>query len=233
MARYTQAYREFLGRVGEIDAIIQLALQLSRPRASTDEARRGRAVCRGGVVLLCSHIEGYIEDLAEVIVDRIVQRQLRKDKLSPTFLYQCSHDLIAQIRETSDPERIAPKVKDLVRRDQDIWNDEDLFVQPLPHDRIVAGFATPNTEKIRKFWGRFGYTHYDGDLRSQLRADYAILTNMVDQVVDQRNKIAHGDHIVTGTPSDLRNMTTLVTKFCRTTDDVVARWFRGQGCSIR
>ena len=56
---------------------------------------------------------------------------------------------------------------------------------------------------------------------------------MVDDVVDQRNRIAHGDFDTAGAPSDLQNMINLVKLYCRTADQVVGDWFRDKGCPIR
>ena len=56
---------------------------------------------------------------------------------------------------------------------------------------------------------------------------------MVDHVVDQRNKIAHGDFLTAGAPSELQDMCRLVRLYCRNTDEVVSNWFRSKGCSIR
>jgi hypothetical protein len=56
---------------------------------------------------------------------------------------------------------------------------------------------------------------------------------MVDQVVTQRNAIAHGDMITTGTPADLDEMIKRVKLYCRETDQVVGNWFTAQCCAIR
>jgi hypothetical protein len=124
-------------------------------------------------------------------------------------------------------------MKTLLSRDADIWASGIIFNAPLPIDRFMRGFAVPSTDEIKKFFSRFGYSDYQNDLALLLKSNYKICLNMVDQVVDQRNKIAHGDLVVTSTPKDVRDMIDLVTIYCRSTDQVVGSWFTKQGCVIR
>jgi hypothetical protein len=67
----------------------------------------------------------------------------------------------------------------------------------------------------------------------QLKQNFQACVTMVDHVVDQRNKIAHGDFVTAGVPSDLENMCNFVRMYCRTTDQIVGNWFRKVGCPIR
>ena len=233
MARYTEAYSEFVNRLPEVEMLCKLAKQHQRAAGPFRGTEVVRPLCRAGVVLLSSHIEGYIEDLSEVILRKVSENDTSKNILAPKFLYYFSRDLIDEIGNTTNPDKIAAKVQVLFSRDQDIWSSDDKFREELASDRFVAGFSTPRFDEIRKFVGRFGYGDYRGDMGRQLRARYQPCINMVDNVVDQRNKIAHGDSVTTATPSDLVNMLELVRLFCRSTDVVVGNWFKTIGCPIR
>ncbi|MYA32878.1 MAG: hypothetical protein F4Y33_04330 [Gemmatimonadales bacterium] len=212
---------------------MRLARAEGRAKGPLENVPAARALCRAAIVLLSSRIEGYVEDLAEVISFRVVDRQVSKQSLSPRLLYYCSKDIIDHIRETKDPDRVAEKIATLFRRDQDVWSDGESFSEELPFERIVSGFSTPRFEEIRKFIARFGYEDYRKDLAGELRADYLPCVNMVDNVVEQRNKIAHGNVGASATAADVRSMLELVQVFCRATDVVVGNWFRGLGCPIR
>jgi regulatory protein YycH of two-component signal transduction system YycFG len=183
--------------------------------------------------LLSSHIEGYIKDVGEVAIERIALRKLPKSKLSGSFRYHLSHDLINEIKNTNDPSKIAIKVDTLFQRDGHIWGTDQRFSGTLPASLFLANFAIPNHEHIRKFFNRFGYQHYNSDLERRLASNYQPCRNMVDQVVDQRNAIAHGDMVMTGTPTDLAQMIALVKQYCREADHVVGNWFSSQRCTIR
>ena len=73
MTRYTSAYSNFVLRLKEIDILRGIM------RGALEESAHTKAVCRSSVVLLSSHIEGYIEGLGEVILDRIYRKNLGKN----------------------------------------------------------------------------------------------------------------------------------------------------------
>ena len=234
MARYTTAYSRFVDNLKEVQELYKLANKQVGGVGIFDGSGAVRdALCRSAIVLLSSHIEGYIENLADVILSRIVEKQIRKEKLSPQFLYYLSKDLLDNIRDTEKPEGIAKKVKKLFSRDYHIWSESDFFEEDLRIDLFVSGFSNPKFIRIRKFFARFGYGEYCRDLERSLKSNYPACMNMVNNVVDQRNKIAHGDVTTTSTPQDLVDMLNLIHLFCRSTDEVIGNWFSKLGCPIR
>jgi hypothetical protein len=78
MSRYTSAYSGFIKRLKEIEALLRLAGQAARARPAPGNAAEVGALCRSGVVLLSSHIEGFVEDLGEVAIAQIEKRGLPK-----------------------------------------------------------------------------------------------------------------------------------------------------------
>ena len=156
-----------------------------------------------------------------------------KSKLPPAFFFYMSRDLFHSMGQTVDPEKIAEKVKILLQRDHDIWSSDAHFEVPLPAERFLSNFATPKFDNINALIKRFGYATFKMDVQNSLKADGIIVMNMLDQVVHQRNKIAHGDDVTTSTYQDLEDMIKLVKIFCHTTDRVVGSWFARNGCPIR
>ena len=233
MARYSSAYSRLILRLKEIDTILSMTQDIASRRQNRDNLARSDALCRSGIVLLCSHLEGYIEDLGSLAIRRIEEESLPKTSMSHAFRYYLSRDLIDDINRTTNPLDIATRVDTLLSRDGHIWDSSTSFAPPLPIDMFIRSFATPNHESIRRFFRRFGYARFPNELGAHLRQDYMPCIAMVNHVVDQRNKIAHGDFVTAGAPSDLRDMYRLVKIYCRGTDSVVGNWFRGHGCSIR
>lgn len=233
MPRYTVAYSGFLKRLREVEALNRLAKKHAVRIGPSKDAETVRALCRASTVLLSSHIEGYLEDLVEVILDKIFERRISKQKFAERFLYYFSKDLLGEVSETKEPDKIAEKIKTLFERDKDIWSTDNTFHSALPADRFISGFSNPSFEKIRSFIARFGYTNYGSDLANILKVKYLPCCNMIDYVIEQRNKIAHGDVNIESTPNDVTDMLQLVRQFCQTTDIVVGNWFRNVGCAIR
>ncbi|MBU4231517.1 MAG: hypothetical protein L6277_06195 [Desulfobacterales bacterium] len=233
MSKYTQAYSNFIKRISEISAVRRLATKHSRLPTITRSAYLGNALCRAAVVLLSGHIEGYIENLAEIGLERIFSKKMIKSKLANSFLYHCSKDIITEIKNASNPNVISTKVKLLIDRDSDIWSNAPIFNSTLPSELFIHGFGNPTFDEIKKFFRRFGYLELSHDLSNLLRGNYFVCVNMINHVVDQRNKIAHGDFTIVNTPRDIENMIQLVILFCRCTDIAVSNWFKLKGCLIR
>ena len=182
---------------------------------------------------MCSHLEGYVESLGMIGVQSIGIRQLPKKNLDPVFGYHLSRNRIKAIKDSNKPEVIARNIVKFVKSEFQIWNDTPTYSTPLPFETFVENFATPNHGEIKKFLRRFGYKTFENDMQELLRGECAICVNMIDHIVDQRNKIAHGDHSTAGTPIDLQEMYRLLKVYCASTDKVVGDWFKMIGCPIR
>lgn len=233
MSRFTSAYSGLITRFQEVETLLKLAMQVRNKPPLPANIVCMNALCRSGVVLLSSHIEGYIEDLGEIALDRIVQRRIPKSNLGSGFRYYLSRDIILDIKNTAEPTQVVVHIEKLLQRDQHIWGPDSYFSQTLSSQVFLRDFANPTHSRIKKFFGRFGYHQFHNDLQRLLTTDFTPCSNMLDQVVDQRNKIAHGDAVITGSPSDLSDMIRLVKIYCRAVDHVTGNWFKTQGCSIR
>jgi len=164
--------------MNEIHVIIRMTHDMRQPtRVNID---RVKVLCRGGVVLLNSHIEGYIKALGELAIYRIGEKALPKSSLSGKFRYHLSRELIDNIRNTNDPENIASRIDHFLNQHSFIWDLNADFVHPLPVDNFVDSWSTPYHRNIRSFFNRFGYDSFHRDLARNLKRDFQICTNMVD-----------------------------------------------------
>ena len=233
MPRYTPAYSNLSRSLHEIDAIIAMASATTKRPMTQSNLMRTNALCRGGIVLLYSHLEGYIKGLAQIAISHIAQKEIPKSALSPGLRYYLSRDLIDELRAASDPLVIASKVDAFLARDAHIWDPSPNFSHPLLPELFTGNFSTPRHAEIRRVFRRFGYDVFERDLAGLLGPRFGSCKNMVDDVVEQRNKIAHGDPVTAGTPSGLRDMHDYVKLYCRSTDQVAGGWFKSKGCPIR
>ena len=233
MARYSAAYSGLIRRLDEISLILALANELSRRGPTSSNSGKINALCRGGIVLLCSHIEGYVEELGSLAIARIEAKRFAKSAITPSFKYHLSRDIIRDIQGMRDPLKVAARVEDLLVRDGHIWGQQPNFSSPLSPSAFTSDFATPRHSRIKRFFNRFGYNQFESELSHHLHRDYRASVNMVNQVVTQRNSISHGDYSIVGAPSDLKDMLTFTKLYCRATDIVVGNWFSRIGCPIR
>lgn len=232
MARYTSAYVDFTHRLSEVLLLKQKARNLER-KIAVARPQEINALCRSAVVLLSSHIEGYVKDLAEISLDRIYEMKVSRGNISGRFFHSISRDKFDELRDTSDPEKLSEKFFALIESDIKYWDRNGPFQEPVPFERFVKGFASPSVDKIGTFFLRFGYPTYKRDMQRKLGRDYRVTITMIENIVSTRNNIAHGDAIITRTPRDVGDMLELAKSFCLATDDVFAKWFKHNFCTIR
>ena len=232
MARYTSAYSEFVSRLDEVETLRQSAATKER-KAPIELRGEINALSRGAIVLLSGHMEAYIRELGELALDSMTSKNVFRSQLTSRIYYHISKDILDEIRDTSDPEKIADKIFQFIDSDIEYWSKNGTFPQPIPVGRFNKGFNNPAYKKIVKYFNRFGYDSYRHDLVTRLRANFDPTVNMVDQLVDIRNKIAHGDPNASKTPGEVKAMMSIVRSFCRVTDTVFATWWKNHYCGIR
>ena len=201
MPRYTSAYSSFVSRLDEVYLLHRIAS--AKEKADPVKLRKEINVfSRAAIVLLCAHLEAYIKELGEVALNNITLRSVPRTKFRDQFYYHISRDILDEVRDTSDPEKLAAKLFKFLDSDFPYWSRAGPFPQALPVDRFNKGFSNPSFQKIRAYFNRFGYSGYQGDLARLLKAKYTATINMVDHLVDTRNKIAHGDITAVKPPAE-------------------------------
>src|SRR5438270_12233690 len=120
MPRYTVAYSSFLTRLSEVETLRSLAAAQERADPIRFSASIN-ALCRGTIVLLSSHVEGFIKELGELTLERVHLRGVARAQMVPQFFYHLSKDKLNELRDASQPETIATRVFEIVARDLDLW----------------------------------------------------------------------------------------------------------------
>jgi len=232
MPRYTSAYSSFVSRLPEVEMLRSAAGQKEKKDA-VNLRHEINALCRGSLVLLCGHVEAYIKELGEIALDRLHSNSVPRRTISPRIYYHISKDILDELKDTDDPEKITEKIFVFLQRDLPFWSQSGPFPQPISSDRFNKGFSNPAYTKVKAYFARFGYTQYSHDLATHLKGQYKPVTNMVNHLVHLRNRIAHGDPAATNTPADIRNVVALIRTYCRATDAVFATWCALALCKIR
>lgn len=232
MARYTSAYSSFSLRLKEVETLRQFAASKERedPLGLSTQIN---ALGRGAIVLLSAHLEAFIRELGELALDGLYEKNIQRSKLPLQIFYHISKDLIDDIINSSEPAKIADKMFTFIESDISSWARSGSFPSSLQADRFNKGFGNPAFRKIKAYFNRFGYSDYQKELGRALRAEYPVTINMVDHLVDTRNKIAHGDWAMTKTPLEIKDMMRVVKVYCRATDSCFASWWGSHFCPIR
>ncbi|MTD33439.1 MAE_28990/MAE_18760 family HEPN-like nuclease [Paludibacterium denitrificans] len=232
MARFTAAYSSFIVRLAEVEILRHSAAQKERkdPISLRNEIN---ALSRGAIILLSSHLEAYVKELGELAIDSLTKNNILRSGLSDSFFYHISKDFIDEIKDTAEPEKISGKIFEFLASDHVLWSKSGPFPIQIPSERFNKGFSNPSYQKIKAYFNRFGYSSFQHDLSAHLRGDYLSVVNMINHLVDIRNKIAHGDPTATKTPQEVRDIVMFVRRFCQVTDSIFAAWWRSNFCSIR
>ena len=233
MPRYTSSYSDFVERIEEVRILRIRAAKLERSKSSYEMKNEINALCRGGVVLLSSHIEAYIKELGELVLDSLYLKGVCRSKLAPQFFYHVSKNRIDSIRNTPDPQKIANHLFKFLEDDQQIWSKSAALPLPILSDKFNSGFSNPRIDKIKTYFARFGYNDYSRDFNLALTKDAHAVVTGLNNIVDTRNLIAHGDTSANKTPGDLELMINNAKIFCRTTDSVFSAWCSRKLCSVR
>jgi hypothetical protein len=229
---YTGPFIAFGTREHEVKYLYSSARKLER-RDAVANAAAINSLCRGAIVLLSARVEAYIKELGELALLQMHGSGMSRSKVAEQFFYYLSQDFIKEIKDTKEPASLAKKIFALMNRDGQQWNTTGPFASPLLPQIFNKGFSNPKVDKITAYFNRFGYSSYTSDMQRKMKANYQPSQNMIVQLVDMRNKIAHGDPNATITPNGVRDMANLVTAYCRATDLVFAAWCRKSMCRIK
>jgi hypothetical protein len=191
------------------------------------------ALCRGSVVLLSSHIEAYIKELGEHTLDSAYQQVTPINRFDERFFYYVSQESIERIRSSAEPAKIASSVKGFTSNDLHYWHGSIALSHPIPSDIFNSGFSNPSFDKVKAYFGRFGYTDFRRDFMRLTKRHGLTLESSLNTIVTTRNAIAHGDPTATKTPTEIGMMEQHAKEFCRAVDTVFSDWCRGSLCKIR
>jgi hypothetical protein len=167
-------------------------------RVKMENTARDEALLRGAHVLLCSHLEGYFEDLISDVVEAydglVDQINLLPEKLR-------AHQVMgaASKWEVKDPEKRWQFIQEwavhpLVRL------DGKKARSCLEADLHIKGFANPGTGEIRDLFATVGILDVWTSFKL-LEPDQVVIST-VDSIVNRRNQIAHGKADATITLTD-------------------------------
>lgn len=233
MSRYTTAYSEFVGRCDEVLILVKRARELERSRSAFSHGPEIDALCRGAIVLLSSHVEAYVKELGECALDAIFRRKVCRSKLSPRLFFYASKGWVDRLKDTSEPERVSAEVFGFLSGDAHLWVKSGPLPSPIDSEEFARGFANPKFDKVRKFLGRFGYDGLRHHINLSLGRDAVLAISNLDQIVDTRNAIAHGEASATKTPGEVTTLVASARQLCRTVDDGFSAWCKGAMCTIR
>src|SRR5260370_34643590 len=121
MAKYTSAYSSFVSRLNEVELLRRVAWAKEK-KDPINLRREINAYCRAAIVLLCAHLEAYIKELGELALTEIHAKSVGRAPLASRFYYHISKDVLDEVNDTSDPDKIAEKLFAFLQSDLPYWD---------------------------------------------------------------------------------------------------------------
>ncbi len=190
MQKKSRALKKFRTRKAEILRLLKLC---TRPSAklstSVRNTLRDRSLCRGATVLLCSHIEGYFENLVEDVLDFFENKKVKISNLPDRLITMHLWRYVENINDGNDGKKLSSIIK---IANNPLSDPNAVCISGIfDYDYHVEAFDNPGSRAVKKLFYSIGITDIWDEIKKKKGNLY--LYSRLNTLVDIRNAIAHGD----------------------------------------
>jgi hypothetical protein len=200
------------------------ALQLANPTPQQGGGLASpeivRVMGRAGVVLLSGHLERYLYALNEEAVECLLKEETVAGDLSDEIRLLHARAVVDDLARTQWNNRVA-LLRQYSELEADLWHDDRPVVY-LDAARLMSWMKAPTIEAIIRVFRIWGI----GDVFSAITRTAVTRSRLVlriNELVDKRNNIAHGDLTVEATHQDVAQYSSAVRLVCTRVDRRMAR----------
>lgn len=210
-----------LGLRSGLDEIRSLR-KLSPVRASLArgaKALTARAHGRATVVLLSGHYERYIRAVNEEALYWLNAQSITSTQMPVAIRLRHSKATIDALVGVNWDHR-EKVLTEFASTDSLLWNDA--AVSPLLDHSKVLAMKSPQSNEVRKFYLMYGIDDIFSKITRKPHRRQHIWFKL-QEMVDKRNNIAHGDFTTEALPSEITSYIDAVERFCEAADKVFSR----------
>lgn len=240
-----ESYSEFIDSLREVETLLatrpSTPLGSGTPDSHTQERELINAITRACVVMLVAHFEGFVKASLTELIDEICRAKPPARRLPEALLELHTRERIHEIFGTEGPERIH-RTRRLFTTYAQLW-DADRTVNPqlLSAKVLTRQFTNAKPEVLEAVFSLLDVndviaeanTHVNlaiaarEDDATSLRVDVKLT-----EIVERRNKIAHGDRTEKPTPVEVEGYVIFLRDLAQFVSTIVARRIE-HCCSLR
>jgi hypothetical protein len=203
--------------------------------ATPEAALAAQAINRGSVILLCSALEGFAEDLLSEAVEAMVAAGLSVSVLAPYLRQRHAERQVRELAAITDTSKFVALLKALVHDNRPLIESGRLAPGSIDVDKLRYGFATPTPDEIAKLFRMIGLDK--AQVLERPFASYRMRTHVIGSIsslVEVRQPLAHGGAgSVSVTSGDVARYAGAVRVFAARLDAAVADRLRSHGVVMR
>lgn len=170
------------GRFKEIENLEEMVESLN-PLMEKDSRDKASALNRALIVMLCSHIEGYLEDVVIEFVDELCKNRVQAGKVPGKLKVTYMTEYLKKLRYEES------WIKKLFTDYSKLWIDNQILEEgDIEGERIVSDFGNPGSGKVEEILKCIGV-----EIWNQIPPKLKGVKYDLDAIVYRRNAIAHGD----------------------------------------
>jgi hypothetical protein len=183
----------------------------------SDDVATGNAINRACVVLLCAHLEGFLEELVTEAIDSLVGRAM-VERLPLTLRALHAEEHLREIEPTRDRSKRAPKIERMFKEESFLWSSGQVLEAAMVRPKAVcAEMSNPSSREVRQFLELLGI-----DIEQYLtNIGQESLLGKINGLVALRNSIAHGEVTASATAADVDQYLNVVGELGRSIDEAV------------
>ena len=184
-----------------------------------EDADLSRAICRSGVVMLCSHFERYIRSANEELVGWLNAQALPADKypLGVRLLHvRPSVEHLAEVQWDKREKKLCEFVGD------ESWMFTPGGSGAFEAQRLLSYMRSPKPKTLVRYYRGWGIVDIFKEITRKKRHEVHLRMG-IQNIVDLRNNIAHGDYNTVTTRSDLSAMVGIAATFASRSDKALGR----------
>ena len=202
---------------------IELLQTLSTPtlKENEDERKKSNSINRACLVLLCSHVEGYLEDRLAEFLDTLKENIVDCKLIPPIIKVKiCKQDLA--MLENKDTNVLIERIPIFIEKYWEIWCSDDVM---KPDNFPIINYddwkiGNPGSTKLEQALKGIGIDDIWGKIN--FHEENRILKGDLDGLVDRRNNIAHGHLESSATSNDVRRYIDTMTQLINEIDKIIS-----------